>query len=93
MKEGFLKKIDNMDTAKYLEHLNIDHLMEIDDLESLIQSFETNARAALEVCAPLKEKLITTRYKNPWFSEELQDLKREVRKYERIWKRNNTQDS
>ena len=47
---------------------------------------ETKLWTALDKHAPSKEKCITVRSSNPWFTAEIKEQKRRVRRREKIWR-------
>ena len=58
-----------------------------DDLDILIDQYNTCLSDVLEKYAPEKCRRIIDRPFNPWFNEHVNEAKRERRKYERKWKK------
>ena len=46
-----------------------------------------NIRIAIDQLAPAKTVTKTIRYQNSWFTDELRDQRRKLRRRERIWKK------
>ena len=59
----------------------------ISDVDELVKVFEDKARAVIDQHAPEITKTITMRENNPWFTKEVGQQKRVVRRTERAWKR------
>ena len=50
--------------------------------------FNTRLEKALEILAPSTTKSVVVRKKVPWFTQEVKDQKRKLRKSEKIWRKN-----
>ena len=57
------------------------------DVNCFVRNMEGSSTSILDECAPLEKKLITNRPRVPWFSEEIAELKRVMRRREIIWRR------
>ena len=60
----------------------------IDKVDDLVSIFDEKVRTAIDKHAPEKEKTVTIRRKNPWFSPEIRQHRSDARKKERIWRSN-----
>jgi hypothetical protein len=88
------RKLKNIDVELFLNDIQLDkYLFAESDTNKLYDSFVKKATAALDSHAPLKEKTITLREKNPWYNENLREQKRICRKKERMWKNCQTDSS
>ena len=54
-----------------------------DDLDNLVNDYNTQLRELLNDHAPVITKRISSKTANPWYDQELRDQKRELRQYER----------
>ena len=52
----------------------------------MVEWLETKLQTALDKHAPSKEKCITVRSSNPWFTNEIKEPKKRVRRREKIWR-------
>ena len=52
----------------------------------MVEWLESRLQTALDKHAPVKEKCITVRSSNPWFTDEIKEQKRIVRRREKIWR-------
>ena len=57
------------------------------DLQTLIDQYNSTLKSILEKHAPLKTRCITIRPANPWYSPEIADAKRLRKKLERRWRK------
>jgi hypothetical protein len=55
-------------------------------IDGLIDQYNVGIRQVIDKHAPLKEKMTVLRPANPWMTEDVRALRRELRKYERIWR-------
>ena len=55
--------------------------------------FNTRLEKALEILAPLTTKSVVVRRKVPWFTQEVKDQKRKLRKSEKIWRKNKSKEN
>ena len=82
------RKIKDIDIDLLLDDMQLEDLLTSDmDINGLYNKFVDTAEMALNTHAPVKEKTITVREKNPWYGENLIEQKRTCRDRERIWKR------
>ena len=82
------RKIKDIDIDLLLDDMQLEDLLTSDmDINGLYNKFVDTAEMALNTHAPVKEKTITVREKNPWYGENLIEQKRTCRNRERIWKR------
>ena len=52
----------------------------------MVEWLDTRLWTALDKYAPSKEKCITVRSSSPWFTDEIKEQKRRVRRREKIWR-------
>ena len=62
------------------------------NLEDYVVAFENKLRSILDAHAPERVKTVALRPKNMWFSEEIAEKRRIVRRRERLWLRYKTED-
>ena len=55
--------------------------------------FNTRLEKPLEMLAPLTTKSVVVRRKVPWFTQEVKDQKRKLRKSEKIWRKNRSKEN
>lgn len=77
------KSIDNLDFAKDLSDMTI--LSESAD--SFVIEFENKLSAILDKHAPIVEKTVIYRAPKPWCTENIKNLKRVMRRLERLWRK------
>jgi hypothetical protein len=58
-----------------------------DSLNDLLNQYNTGTRDVLDQHAPLKYRTFAVRPVNPWFSGEISQARRQMRKFERVWRR------
>ena len=59
------------------------------DVNLVVDNYNTVLCSLLDSHAPLKTDYVTSRILQPWMSEEILSVKREKRKSERIWRKQN----
>lgn len=80
------RKLRTIDVNKLIEELECDTLQEIEDLDNLVDTFESRMENSLNKLAPEQHKQICIRsVTNSWFSAELAEQKRKIRRLERHW--------
>ena len=85
------RKYSDINRDKLREDLAFD-FSNINDVNVLTDTFHENARMAVDSQAPEKTKTVIVRRHNMWFTEEVKEQKRVMRRYERIWKRTKTDE-
>ncbi len=70
------------DVKHSMKHVNLN-----DNLDNLVNSYQTNLQGVLDKHAPKQTKLVTIRDKTPWTTEEIRPHKQELRRLERKMKR------
>ena len=58
-----------------------------DDLDSIISEFETKLKQTLDKHAPEVTKKITERKRQPWFDDNIKNLKRNMHRREKVWRK------
>ena len=58
-----------------------------DDLDGIISEFETKLRQTLDKHSPEVTKKITERKRQPWFDDNITNLKRYVQRREKVWRK------
>ena len=58
-----------------------------DNVDDLVAWFEEKAKSVIDKHAPERTKTVTVRNKKPWFSAEVRQQRRKVRRRERVWRR------
>ena len=59
-----------------------------DTIDRLVEIYNSNLLTVLDTHAPLTCKTLTSRPKSHWYSDDLREVKREVRKFERRYIKN-----
>ena len=54
-------------------------------LDQLVSSFSLELKHVYNTLAPEKERKVNLRLKQPWYDNEMKELKRKVCKYEKKW--------
>ncbi|KAH3711473.1 hypothetical protein DPMN_071142 [Dreissena polymorpha] len=75
--------MDNSEFGSDLAKLSIDS----DSVETYVQQFEDEIKVILDKHAPIKEKMQIYRSPNPWFSENILQSNRLLRRSETIWQK------
>ena len=79
------RKLHNIDKQQFITDLKLQDLDLIQQPDQLVDTFEDRLRTTLDKHAPEKTKDITIRSTNPWFTNEVKEKKRVVRRREKIW--------
>jgi hypothetical protein len=58
-----------------------------DFLDDLLNQYDMGTRDVLDQHAPLRHRTFAVRPINPWFSGEISQARRQMRKFERVWRR------
>ena len=53
----------------------------------MVEVLDSNLQRAMDKLAPIKSRTILVRATNPWFSNEIRDQKRKMRKQEKKWRK------
>ena len=69
------------------------HLEEMVILDERVMDFDKAPRNALNIHAPLKTKQITTHRTVPWFTDDVRELKKSMRRRVAIWKKCKREDT
>ena len=81
------RKYRQIDVSAFLSDLNFD-FTDQDDLLSLVQHFEKSTEEAIEKHAPKRTQTLSVRHRNVWFTEEVHERKRHIRKLEKNMEKN-----
>ena len=84
------RDIKNIDSKEFIDIIQLDEISDIDEMSNL---FNTRLEKALEILAPLITKSVVIRRKVPWFTQEVKDQKRKLRKSEKIWRKNKSKEN
>ena len=87
-KQITIMKLKSVDIPSLIEDLQLDEQLDSDKLDDMVEWFETRLQTALDKHAPSKEKCITVRSTNPWFTDEIKEQKRsqkDRKDLETIW--------
>jgi len=82
------RKVANIDKEQFKEDLKLSQLLNFpkDDLDALVDQYNTTLRGLLDQHAPLKSREVTIRPLVPWYNDEIDQAKKLRRKYERQWR-------
>ena len=84
-KQITIRKLKSIDIPSFIEDLHLEDHIDQDNMDDMVDWLETKLRTALDKHAPVKEKCITVRSYNPWFTDEIKEQKGIVRRREKIW--------
>ena len=59
----------------------------VDDLDSLVDQFNTTLRTIFDKHAPMKSRTLTNKRENPWYNNEIHEQRKLRRKLTRIWRK------
>ena len=79
-----LKQINMEEFKSALELGNIENM---EDLTLVNEKYEEELARVLDHLAPEKTKCVTMKEKRPWFDEDVANLRRSLRRFEKIWLR------
>jgi hypothetical protein len=87
------RRIQNIDPIKFECDIKASSLCTNppDTLSDLVELYHTTMKDLLDKHAPLLSKQVKSTETNPWFTTELDQLKHNRRKLEKIWKRTHSQ--
>ena len=85
-KNNNIRKLKSINVPSLIEDLQLEDQTDPDNLDDMVEWLETKLRTALDMHAPVKEKCITVRSSNPWFTDEIKEQKRIVRRRQKIWR-------
>ena len=79
-------------TYRIMDNVNYDHLADdvvldptIDDFDLVVEKFHRSLREAFDKHIPVHNKSVSLRRKVPWFTDDVRDAKRQMRRWERLW--------
>ena len=81
-----IRKLKSIDIPSFIDDLQLEDKTDPNNVDDMVEWFETRVQTALDKHAPVKEKPITVRCSNPWFTGEIKEQKRIVRRREKIWR-------
>ena len=87
------RDIKNIDNKEFIDIIQLDEISDTDDIDEMSDLFNTRLEKALEILAPLTTKSVVVRRKVPWFTQEVKDQKRKLRKSEKIWRKNKSKEN
>ena len=85
------RKFSSINRSEFVDDLQLDY-SDINDVDDLVNAFEDITKSAIDKHAPEKTKTVVVRPRNIWYTPEVKQLKREVRRQERRWKSNITEE-
>ena len=96
-KENIMSKTVEFRNFKNMDHANFSAdiakiTIECDDVNSFVERYETEIEAILDSHAPMHKKTIICRDPKPWFNENILQLKRLLRRAERVWRKHRQPD-
>ena len=87
------RKQGDINIEVLVEDMKLEDLAEINDVNVLSKLCDDRMRKALDIHAPIQTMIITTRQTNPWLTENVRSLKKEVRRKEKTWHKYRTDDT
>ena len=87
------KKSVNMEALKCDLEVKVIALCRVKDIHSLVAGYNEMLKQTLAAHLPEKMVTITLHPKNPWFLDELNQIKRAMRSLERRWVRNKSEEN
>ena len=87
------KKSVNMEALKCDLEVKVIPLCRVKDIDRLAAGYNEMLKQTLAAHLPEKMVTITLHPKNPWFSDELNQIKRAMRSLERRWVRNKSEEN
>ena len=78
-------KLQNIDQQQFITDLKLQDLNLMQQPDELVNAFENQVQKALDKYAPERMREITIRSINAWFTSKVKDIKRAVRRREKIW--------
>uniref|UniRef100_A0A3P9J3F2 Reverse transcriptase domain-containing protein n=1 Tax=Oryzias latipes TaxID=8090 RepID=A0A3P9J3F2_ORYLA len=73
----------------FIELFDMNSFKSFYDVDSFMQSFNSHCKSILNVVAPVKMKIASSKISFPWINEEIRCSRRLCRKVERLWKSTN----
>ena len=79
-------------TYRIMDNVNYGHLADdvvldptLDDFDLPIENFHHSLKEAFDKHIPAHSKSVSLRRKVPWFTDDVRDAKRQMRRWERLW--------
>ena len=79
-------------TYRIMDNVNYGHLADdvvldpmLDDFDLVVENFHCSLKEAFNKHTPAHTKSVSLRRKVPWFTDDVRDAKRQMRRWERIW--------
>ena len=85
-KQITIRKLKSIYIPSFIDDLQLEDQTDPNNMDDMMEWLETRLQTALEKHVPDKEKCITVRSSNPWFTGEIKEQKRIVRRREKIWR-------
>ena len=85
--------IKDIDSKEFIDIIQPDDISDKDDIDEMSDLFNTRLEQALKMLAPLNTKSVIVRKKVPWFTCEVKDQKRKVRKSKKTWRKNRSEEN
>ena len=80
------RKLKSIDMPSFIDDLQLEDQTDLDNMDDMVEWLETRLQTALDKHALVKEKYIAVRSSNLWFSDEIKEQNRIVRRREKIWR-------
>ena len=87
-KQVIYRKLKSVDMDRFIDDIGTSSLCQNppEDLDSLVNCYNSTLSSVLNQHAPLQSRSITIRSRAPWFNDDIKNAKREKRKAERRWR-------
>ena len=82
------RKLHEIDIDAFISDLqDIEIISQMEDVNQIVDLYETTLSETLNKHAPTISKTIVTRPKKPWYSERVKQQKQVLRKREKTWRK------
>ena len=77
--------MDNVNYEQLADDVVLDPML--DDFDLVVGNFYRSLKEAFDKHIPAHTKLVSLRRKVPWFTDDVRDAKRQMRRRERLWRK------
>ena len=87
------RNIKNINSKELIDIIQPYGISDKDDIDGMLDLFNTRLEQALKMLAPLTTKSLIVRRKVPWFTCKVKDQKRKLRKSKKRWRKNRSEEN